>query len=1134
MRVAMIFRYTAVFFILVYISTTSNTGFAQQAETNQRVIHGSVLDTLQRPLEGATVRIIPRGSYSITDQHGAFSIAVPDSVQVAKLQLSFQGKESLEVAAAPVGRSLTLIMRDTRSTLEEVVVTGYGDLERRRSAGSVSIVLPEELDKGVRNLDEMLQGKVPGVVSTAQSGRPGERYKVVIRGTNTIGGSTEPLWVVDGVPLQQNVPNINSDLVKSENINEILNAGIGHVDPADIEQITILKDASAAAIYGSRAAGGVIVITTKRGKAGPTRIGYSTNLNMGLKPQRDAGLMDAGEKLAWEKELWDTFSADRFAGSDIHVPIIGIYGMLQGNKLGQGGKLWMEEGFTPYTAAEKENLLSNLSGQSTDWFDVLFQNSFAHNHHLSFSGGTDRSDYYVSLGYTGQEGLVQETGYDRFNLNSRINTKVGERLSLGWNIGLSRQQSDSYSMGTNPFEYAYFANPYERPYGSDGQLVDDLTYHVARQVNDGTATIISYEPPFGYNILREMENTHSDSYTNNAVLTMNADYKISNTLQFSGLASYTYAGNRSENRIGAHTFAAFEDRLFFDTSLDGREWQPYGSIMQSSADANSYNARGHFIYSNTFAQQHGLRVRAGAEIRGNHSKRIFTKRYGYNDETRGSTMPTNPNPDENYTKEYTALINSLSGQSLEDSRFASFYAATDYTFRSRYVLNATVRTDGSNNFGSGEQFNPTWSLGAAWHIDEEPFFQHLKSIFNTLTIRAATGFTGNVVPGNKKYLVITQDQTDWNGLPVGNISNPPNPNLRWEKTRDRKISLDFGLLSNRISGTVETYSRRHSDIITQSMLNNTTGFGMQNYNTSRIENRGLEAMLQLAVVRGKDVQLTLGGNIAWNQNKLTAYYNGNGEENNLDLDRANEARNAGLYVGYPVNGLFGGNYQGIDPYFGVYSFALRPDAQLVSSADLNNPQNYVHYLGTPEADVTGGVSLRAAYKNISLSLGASFFSGRHVINNLQSPVHYNMLGFGNSSMFEKPQSHHSDLYRNYLNVRRDVTNRWTEDRKTDVAYPRLVDYAGERLNLDAYNPFQQMIVNSAFLEDVSFFRLRDITMGYSLPAKWLAGSRLRSLSLSGTLNNFFTFTNYSGIDAETPGATYPITRSVFFRLQAGF
>ncbi|WEK34613.1 MAG: SusC/RagA family TonB-linked outer membrane protein [Candidatus Pseudobacter hemicellulosilyticus] len=1102
------------------------TGIAVARQVPSQVtISGQVKDSLGVALEAVTVTALPSGKTTLTNQTGNFSLAVPQHSPLT-IRFSMQGKETRETIVRQPGQPLNITLFNKANLLDEVVVTGYESLGKNRSAGSIATLNKEAIEnKGARNLDDLIQGKVAGVSVTAQSGRPGEKFKVVIRGTNTISGNTEPLWVVDGVPIQQNVPTLNAALVKSENLNEILMSGVGHIDPADIEQITILKDASAAAIYGSRAAGGVIVITTKKGAPGKVRVNYSTNVSIGLKPQRDPDLMNSQEKLAWEKELWDEFSAERYAGNDPHVPVVGIYGMLHSNKLGRNGQLWMEPGFTPYSETAKDSMLTALGTTSTDWFDQLFRNSFSNNHHLAFSGGNDRTSFYTSMGYTRQEGMVRKTGYDRYNLNSKINTQVNDRLSIGWILNLSQQRSRSYSMSMDPFRYAYFANPYEAPYNEDGSYRYDQTYMNLAKVNDGYENIRIMEPAFGYNILHEIDNTSSDAISSNMSGTMDLQYKISRKLRFSGLASYTYVNDRTEDIKDKTTYTAFQDRLFFDDFLSNRAWTPYGSITQSTSQAGSYNLRGHFVYSDMFNAQHGLRVWAGAEIRGNDTKRFFTKRYGYDPNTTSASFPVNPVPATGDHSEYAALINSLSGQGIVESRYASFYSSLDYSFRNRYVLNASLRTDGSNNFGSNKQFNPTWSIGAAWHMDEEAFMQDLKPVLNKLSLRVATGFTGNVVSGVKKQLVLSYGSATWNNLQTGSISTAPNPDLRWEKTRDYKASLEFGLFRDRISGLVETYLRQSSDLITYSSIPSTTGFLVQNFNTSTIENRGLEATLKIDIVRQRNLNISLSGNVAWNENKLKAYYSPNGGIGDTD---------AGIYVGYPTSSLFGGQYNGVDPWTGYYSFVLRPDASLITSGDLNKTENYLHYLGTPQADVTGGANLRVAYKAFSINLGGAFFFGANILNQVSSPAGYAGLGFRSGTNREKPQTPYSDLYRNHLNASRDATDRWTPEKTTGVSYPRIVDYAGERLYLDTYTPQAANIVNGALREEVSFFRLRDITLSYNLPVGILRGIGMQSLSFAGTFSNFFTFTNYKGIDPETPGTTYPITRSVFFRLQAGF
>lgn len=1104
-------NYKIFIYILILYFLPSLKLIAQKNET-KIIVSGRIVDDTNTPLPGAVVMVLETKEATATDVKGDFSIEVPHPK--SKIQISYIGYNKRIVLADGNLNPIKLLPK--AKDLGEVVVTGYAETSMHRMTGS-AVTLPKEyFEKQVpTSLDNILQGLVAGVSVSAVSGRPGESYKIRIRGTGTLEGSSDPLWVIDGVPIQQEIPALTSNsYINTDNFNEIFASGIAGLNPNDIESVSILKDASAAAIYGSQAAGGVILVTTKKGKPGKPRINFSYNFTVGIKPQRDAGLMNTTEKLAWEQELWDEFAAPGSGSS--HTPIVGIVGMINGNILGKNGAINTgQSDFEPMSEQEKAEYLKNISSHSTNWFNELFRNSLSSNYHLSMSGGSESSNYNVALGYTDTNGLVRTTDYKRYSALVGLNTKIGRKLSFGWNFNISKQESDGYSTNVNPFEYAYFANPYERPYNSDGTYRADNTYSNLASINGSTDKVLG---PNGYNMLREINETSSKSDNLTVGGSLKIDYNFVKHFKFSSLASYTETTNNAEDIKGKNTYAAFCDRLSFDNHTQNT----YASIFQSNLKTKSYNLRGQLSYSQSFSNIHSVNVLGGAEIRASKGKRIYQKQYGYNEKTKRATMPT-PDPGKDPgTSSWVSIVNALAGQSLSENKYASFYALMDYSLYNRYVVNASFRTDGSTNFGSDQQFNPTWSAGVLWHLGEESFMANLKPIVSRLSIRLSTGFTGTVVRNVPKELVLKYGPKDWHGEPTASISLPPNPKLRWEKTKDMKLSLDFGLFNDRMTGLFEVYKKIGSDIVSNTIVSYTSGFSYLTHNTSEIQNKGLELTLSGSPISNKDFKMTLSGNIAWNKNKLTKFRNTAGSQGSAG---ASNGIGAGKYVGYPLNSIFYGKYRGIDPYDGLYSFQLRPDANVSTATDLNKTSNYRYYLGTSTAPYTGGFRFNISYKALSLSVGTAFSLKAKILNNTPtSPARWDVISYTSN---EKPQSAYSDLYRNHLNVRRDAVDRWTPQNTTNTKYPRIVDAFGEKLNLTAYAPSSMNIIDGAFLEDVSYLRVRNITVSYALSKKMLRRTKtISSLSFNLTLSNFFTFTNYSGIDPETPGATYPITRSV--------
>ena len=852
-------------------------------------------------------------------------------------------------------------------------------------------------------------------------------------------------------------------------------------------------------------------------------VNYSANFSMVMKPQRDGDLMNSKQKLAWEQELWDEFSADGFTNGS-YYPVVGIVGMLRANKLGKDAKVWTDEGFEPMSAAEQDAYIADLSKTTTNWFDELFRTAFSMNHYLSLSGGTDVATYYVSFGYSKDNGILKKVSYDRYSLSTKVKLNPHERVSVDLGVDFSQQKSDGSSLNVNPFQYAYFANPYEKPYNEDGSYRPDYTYYNLNQINGGREAIL---PANGYNIMREINETSSvaDDYAANLMLSLN--YIISSKFRFSGLVSYSFINNKSDNINGIDTYAAFKDK---PSELD--DWnsrRTYGSITQSSTNNTNYSARGQLNYSDIFNSIHRLQVLAGAEIRGSKAKNIYEKRYGYDPVTGNSSTPapekTDDQVDYNKLVDMANLIDGLSGQSIEETRFASFYASVDYSLYDKYIASLSFRTDGSNNFGSDEQFNPTWSLGLAWHVGDEHFMEKLRPVLSRLKLSVAMGYTGNVNKTEKPELIMyystSYRKTDLENLRIGEVRKAPNPHLRWEKTRDMKVALDFGLFNNRINGLVEAYYRLSKDLVTSVDVPYVTGFRGQGYNTSQIENKGIEATLQALVFRYRDFKFNASVNVAWNSNILKRY-------------TSPISYSANNFVGYPLGSIFAGKSTGINPETGLYKYKLRPDADILKPTDLSDVNNYIYYKGTSTAPVTGGFNFSFSWKTLSLSVGGAYSLGGKVVDEITSPVSYNTISVTGMSSGERIPTSENDLYVNHLNVRKDVTNRWTEDNRTGVKYPRIIDTYGERLYYDQIYPTSSTITRATMLENVSFLRVKNMSLSYSLPSNVVSKMGVSSLSFSFILTNLFTITNYSGLDPETPGATYPLARSCSFGLSLGF
>ena len=1100
------------FVLLLYIFTASS------AAAQNLTVTGVVTDTQGEPLPGVSVIIAGTQTGTTTGYNGDYKITVKKG---RTLRFSFIGFESVSHKAE--SSVIDVEMKEEAIMMESVVVTGYSSIELRKSTGAVAVLSADKLkDNPLKSVDLLLQGQLAGVDVKATSGRPGAASKVRIRGTNTITGNAEPLWVIDGVPMQKNVPNLNSSQIRSGDFDNIFATGIGSLNPNDIESITVLKDASAAAIYGSQAANGVIVVTTKRGQAGKTHVSYSGSVSMQTKPSRSPNLMNSTEKLAWEQELWDEFAAAGYeatmGGNPTHYPVVGIVGQIRS---GYGR-------FAGWDKTQQDAYIKELGSQTTDWFDVLFRNTISTGHNLSVSGGSDKLTYYISGGYTWNNGVVIKTNSRNANFSAKVDTRPANWIKFGVSTDFSHQTALAPSNNVNMFEYAYFANPYEQLYNKDGSYRADETYFALAKANGNVGSVL---PSNGFNLMREIDETSSEATSSTFSILGNTTINIFKGLTFTGLASFSYNGDLSENINGKNTYAAFQDRPFENNYTSRRI---YGSITQMSNNNTSYILRGQLNYSKTFGEWHNLNMIGGSEIRSSYAKSIMSKRYGYDPVTGNHSTPIFESDSYGnipYDKliSFGNVLDGTAGQSISEDAFASFYGTATYNYKSRYILSGTLRSDGSNNFGSDEQFNANWSVSGAWNIDQESWMQSISHILSTLRLIGGFGYTGGVNRSVYPVLIMNYSsafrKSEIDQYRMGYINNAPNPNLRWEKNQTMNAKVEFGFLDDRFTGEVSWYRNMNLDQVTNVRVPSTTGFSSQSYNTSEQLNTGLEFTLGATILKIHDFRWRITANLAYNYNELTKYESPTGS---IFGD---------YYVGYPLGKIFTGKTTGIDPETGLYSFVMRPDIVVTKQEDYRKYQNYLFYVGTSAAPWTGGFSTSISYKNLSINIAGNCSIGGKVVNNITPDVSYNTVG---KKKNEPIQTSKNDLYINHLNVVRDVTNRWTTSNPITDGYPRLIDAYGERLTdaqgnlLNTTRPYSDTISKCTMLEDVSYLKISSASITYALPDKWLRPLKVEGVSLSFLMNNLFILTNYSGIDPETPGAVYPQSRSYTFSLSLNF
>ena len=1071
----------------------------------------TVVDSNGEPLPGATIKSSDKKVGTATDINGKVSLWVAKGSTLTISYIGMQPKV-IKMTKALKGE---VTLDDDAKTLDQVVVTGYTQTDVRKSTGSVSIISGKELnDAPLKNVDMLLQGKLAGVSVQAVSGRPGEAAKVRVRGISSITGSSEPLWVVDGVPIQKNVPSMGSRYISSGDFSTLYANGVAGISPQNIESINVLKDASAAAIYGSQAQAGVIVITTKKGEQGRTRVSYSGSVSVQTSPVRDDNLMNSQEKLAYEQGIWDEFAARGYANGT-YYPIIGLVGQIRSGYGKYAG--WSKE--------KQDSYIAEMSQQSTDWFDQLFQNTVSTSHSVSVSGGTDKQTFYISGGMSTNNGIVRRTNADSYNFSAKINGTPLKNLSYSASIDFSYLTSMSPSQSFDIFRYAYFANPYERLYNDDGSYRADETYFSMLNANGDNMGSL---PSNGINVMREINETTTKSTSNSTVLRADLTWHPLKDFRVYGLASATFANDDSDNEIGKNTYAAWQDRPFEGTQY-ATSRRIYGSKTNTSTKNVSWLARLQANYSHTFADIHRVSAVGGTEVRYNKATSIASKMYGYDPLTGNHTTPLYLSQSSDGTlsqtdqQTYRDILNMLNTYSMIESAFASFYGAVDYVYNNKYVWNATIRSDGSNNFGSKEQFNLTWSTGLAWNIDEEPFFNSLRPLFTRATVRVSTGLTGGVNKGVYPQVIMNYQNyyrsSATDSYRVGVINSAPNPNLRWEHTRDYNASLDFGMLKDRLNVYFSAYRRRGYDLVTSVRVVNTTGYSTQKYNTTEQINQGFELSVNGTVFKTKDFSWSLAGNVSYNQNFISKY----------EADNGSDFKDVTL--NYPQGAIFSGKSIGINEMTGIYNYALRPEVDITEAEQLRDYKNYVYYLGTANAPWTGGISTNVSYKNFTLSMSGSFSLGNLISNHISAPQ--TSSSFSTKSLINKIGLDIYDVWTAQFNKNRDAANRWTEANPVTNAYPRLVDPFGEDIYLDVDQPSLSNILNAVYYESGSYFKIGSLSLMYNMPSKIVQNMGLSSMGFSFTASNLLMISGYSGLNPETPGAVYPISRSFSFGINVG-
>ena len=779
-----------------------------------RVVTGVVLSSDDaEPLIGASVTV-PQSQLKevksplkslgvVTDIDGKFSITIPDGVQL--LEIRYVGYNPRTIELVPGLDSYDLELDRASEVLSDVVVTGYQNIEKRKLTASITKVELDDSKIGsIMTVDQALAGQVAGLSAIQSSGSPGAPMKIRIRGTASLNGTQDPLWVIDGIPVN------GTEVPTMEELNDIDNlyqSSIAGLNPADIESITVLKDAAATAIYGTRAANGVIVVTTKKGRSGAPEINFSTRLTYSPRPDIDRlNLLTSDEKVDLELSLLGSDYTYRESKGGV-ARILAAAGMFDTYKT-QG---WSA------LPANVQSQINALRGINTDWNDILFRDTFNQEYNLSLSGGNDRATYYTSLGYQEENGNVTGVDMNRLSLTLKTNYNVTRHFKVGASVFVNHRKNNAYITDndgfTNPVYYSRRANSYQLPYDENGDYIYDTDIQ-GREDSD-----------LKFNIFEERVNTKRTQETTGVTALLDASLRFTDWLRAYTQVGFQLDDTKTESYASAETYAMRKE--FYRTTVTGSDgnkatFLPYGGRhIQNKSTNKQLTWKAQLEYDNKFADKHELEVMLGTELRKTWYDYFSSTAYGYDPKTLTNKPVMFPN--EEWARQFP-----LHSESVSENAYASFFATGSYTLMNRYTLGASIRFDGSDLYGVAKKYRflPLYSFSGLWRASDEPWLRE-STVVNNLAFRASFGIQGNIdketssfVMGNYNNASILPGVTE----DVIVLGSAPNRRLRWEKTYTTNAGFDISVIDNAITLTADYYHRKGNDLIALKMLPLETGF----------------------------------------------------------------------------------------------------------------------------------------------------------------------------------------------------------------------------------------------------------------------------------------------------------------------
>lgn len=990
----------------------------------QNVVTGVVKDPTGLTIPGVNVSVKGGTGGVATNVDGEYSIAAPAN---ATLVFSFIGFASQEIAIQNK-KQVNVTLAENSEVLDEVIVIGYGTQKRSDVNSSISSVKASDIqDIKQVSIDQMLQGKAAGVTISNNSGQPGSQVSVKIRGNTSISGTNEPLYVIDGIPVSGDGLNIATTGRpigggNYSNTGSVAFSPLSTINPNDIESVDILKDASATAIYGSRGANGVIIITTKSGKKGTGKLTYDNSYSI----QTQSKLLD--------------------------VMNLREYAVLQ-NELAK-----------VYNVPPRSEFSNpNLLGNGTNWQDEIYKNAIMQQHQLSFSGGKEGINYYLSGSYTDQAGTVIGSGFKRYTFKTNLDAKLKDWLKAGVyiNSGITNEDLTLNGQQNGIISTSLLSSP-----------------DVAVRNLDGTYA----GPP---------EDGSLGSFINPVAAALQKKNKL-NRKNFSAnffTEAKLFKGLEYRFEIGG--FAEFStNKEFTPTYAWGSAINEVASLDQRTQESYTMNVKNLLTYR-TSIDNHNFTILAGQEANDSHWQGLSVQGRGF---LSNSLQELSVSSAEDF---------SYQGQYKGSQSIYSFFGRLIYDFNNKYSLTASMRADGSSKFREGNKWGYFPAVSGSWKLSEESFMADTRKYINNIRFRVGYGETGNQQIPN--YLYGSSMNSVITGIGQGVlISNYPNPNLRWETSKQTNIGLDFSLFNDKFNTTIEVYKKISSDFLIQAPLplyltggdSYDGGISAPFVNAGEMQNTGIDLTL--------NYKNTFANGFSWNSTLVVSRYKNRVNEIVSGLEIPQEVNFNDYTVGTVTNTSTGNP---IGMFYGLQTNGIIRTQEQLDAAPLigfsNTPETsqlgdvlYVDKngdgiindkdittIGNPHPDFTFGFTNSFAYKGLDLSVFLQGSVGNDIMN-----------------LTRRAGTLNSNLYQNQLAEAADF---WTAD-NVDASLPRPVGALSH----------QNLRVSDRFVEDGSYLRIQNVTLGYSFPTELLSQLKITRLRIYTSIQNLHTFTNYKGYDPE--------------------